>query len=176
MPRPKSILWEKRVQVFLAYRQSGGKVNPVANRYGTARSTVSVIVKEFVDMGFSEEPRAKVSTELLNEMQRQHIASLLELPRSGVGRVRLGPGDDNEAGRQEAIADPLPIQEESRWHLKGTKAERVIEEATSGIRDYLRRESVAWQGLRLALEEACHLPEAGSIQSSWDFVSPEGLR
>ena len=74
-------------------------MNPVANRYGIARSTVGVIVREFADMGFSEEPRAKVSADLLNEMQRQHIVSLVELPRLGVGRLKLGPGDDDEAGR-----------------------------------------------------------------------------
>jgi hypothetical protein len=48
MPWPKTIKWEKRLSVFLAYRRNGGKVNPVANRYGIARSTVNVIVKEFV--------------------------------------------------------------------------------------------------------------------------------
>ena len=159
MPRPKSITWEKRVQVFLAYRQSGGKVNPVANRYGIARSTVSVIVHEFLDMGFSEEPRAKVSVDLLQEMQQQHILSLVELPRLGVSRLELGPADDNEAGRQKAIADPLPVQDDSRWHLRGTKADQVIEQATNGSRDYLRRESEAWQSLGLALERACRLPE-----------------
>ncbi len=165
MPRPKSIPWERRVQVFLAYRQSGGKVNPVANRYGIARSTVSIIVREFQKLGFADEPRARVSAELLNEMQQQHIASLLELPRMGVSRLNLGPGNDNEAGRQEAIADPLPVQEESRWHLRGTKAERVIEEATNANLDYLKRESEAWQSLRLVLEEACHLKEGdGSIR------------
>ncbi len=134
-------------------------MNPVANRYGIARSTVSVIVGEFVDMGFSEEPRVKVSTDLLKDMQQQHIVSLLELPRLGVGRLKLGPANDNEARRQEAIADPLPIQDETRWHLRGTDAEQVIGEATNANRDYLRRESEAWQGLRLALDGACHLPE-----------------
>ncbi len=112
-------------------------------------------------MGFSEEPRAKVSTDLLNEMQHQHIVSLVELPRLGVGRLNLGPGNNDEVRRQEAIADPLPIQEGSRWHLRGTKAEQVIEEARNGNRDYLRRESEAWQGLGLALEGACQLPERG---------------
>ncbi len=59
----------------------------------------------------------------------------------------------------------MPIQDESSWHLKGTRADRVIEEATNGNRDYLRRESEAWQSLRLALEEACHLPEGdGAIR------------
>ncbi len=159
MPRPKSIPWEKRVQVFLAYRKTGRKVNPVANRYRIARSTVSVIVKEFVDMGFSEAPRVKVSEDLLQEMQQQHLVSLVELPRFGVGRLKLGPATDNLKKRQEAISDPLPIHDESRWHLKGTKAERVIEEARNANRDYLRRESDAWQGLRLTLEEGCQLPE-----------------
>ena len=66
--------------VFLAYRQSRGKVNPVANRYGIARATVRFIVKEFEELGFSSQPRAKVSPGLLNEMQVQHLATLIELP------------------------------------------------------------------------------------------------
>jgi len=159
MPRPKTITWDKRVAVFLDYRRSGKKVNPVANRYGIARSTVRVIVREFQAMGFSEVPRAKVSKAMLKEMQEQHIASLMQLARKGVGRLNLGPGTGNEASRQEAIADPLTIRDESRWHLKGTKAEQIIEEATDADRDYLRRESEAWQDLRLALEGACQLPE-----------------
>lgn len=76
MPRPKSITWEKRVAVFLDYRRSGGKVNPVANRYNIARSTVRVIVNEFTDMGFSQRPRAKVSEDLLRDMQNQHLDGL----------------------------------------------------------------------------------------------------
>lgn len=159
MPRPKSITWEKRVQVYLAYRQIGGKVNPVAKRYGIARSTVNVIVGEFVKMGFSEKPRAKVSADLLSEMQKQHVANLLGLPLMGVGQLNLGPGTGNDAERQKAMADPLPIQDETLSHLRGTKAEQVIEEAKNANRDYLRRESEAWQGLRLALEAACRLPE-----------------
>ena len=110
-------------------------------------------------MGFSEAPRVKVSEDLLQEMQQQHLVSLVELPRFGVGRLKLGPATDNLKKRQEAISDPLPIHDESRWHLKGTKAERVIEEARNANRDYLRRESDAWQGLRLTLEEGCQLPE-----------------
>ena len=159
MPRPKSIPWEKRVQVFLAYRQTRGKVNPVANRYGVARSTVSVIVKEFVDMGFSEAPRVKVSEDLFQEMQQQHLISLVDLPRFGVGRLKLGPTTDSLKNRQDPLADPLPVHDESRWHLKGTKVEQVIEEARTAYRDYLRFESEKWQGLRLNLEEACQLPE-----------------
>ena len=135
MPRPKTITWDKRVAVFLDYRRSGKKVNPVANRYGIARSTVTVIVKEFLAMGFSEVPRAKVSKDLLEEMQEQHIAGLVGLDRKGVGRMYLGPGTGNEVGRQEAMADPLPIRDEARWHLKGTKAGHVIEEATNAIRE-----------------------------------------
>ena len=159
MARPKTITWDKRVAVFLDYRRSGKKVHPVAQRNKIARSTVRVIVKEFEGVGFSAQPRAQVSADLLGEMQEQHIAGLVGLARKGVGRLNLGPGTGNEAGRQDAIADPLPIQDESLWHLRGTKAEQVIEEATNAARDYLRRESAAWQALRLAIEGECHLQE-----------------
>jgi transposase len=157
MPRPKTIEWEKRVSVFLAYRRNGGKVNPVANHYGIARSTVNVIVKEFEDMGFAGRPRAKVSPALLTQMQEQHLRQVMG--HKGVGHLSLGPGTDDETGRQVAAADPLPVQEELAWHLKGTKAEQVISEVTNAARDYLLRESEAWRELRLDLEEICGLPE-----------------
>lgn len=159
MARPRSITWDKRVAIFLTYRLVGRKIHPVAIRYGVSRSTVRVIVKEFLDMGFSEMPRAKVSENLLEQMQEQHLAGLVELPRRGVGRLNLGPGTSSEAGRQDAMAHPLTTRDESRWHLKGTRAEQVIEEATNANRDYLQRESEEWQVLRVALECVCHLPE-----------------
>lgn len=80
-------------------------------------------------------------------------------PDIEVGFLNLGPGTSNEAERQAAADEPLPIPEESRWHLRGTKAEHVIQQATDGARDYLRRESEAWQALPVALEEACGLQE-----------------
>ena len=78
MPRPKTIPWKKRVYIFLASRQFGRKVNPVANRYAVARSTVRVIVEAFVDMNFSDQPRAKVSEAMLRKMQEQHQARFVE--------------------------------------------------------------------------------------------------
>lgn len=159
MPRPKSIAWEKRLAVFLDYRRGRQKVNPVANRHVIARSTVRAIVKEFVDMGFSARPRAKASEALLREMQEQHLVSLGEFIGGEVGSLNLGPGTDNEVGRQEAFDEPLPVSEEALWHLRGTRAEQVMREARGAVRDYLGRESEAWQDLRLALEEACKLPE-----------------
>jgi hypothetical protein len=159
VPRPKSIPWEKRLTVFLDYRRSRQKVNPVANRHVIARSTVRAIVKEFDDMGFSARPRAKVSEALLKEMQEQHLSGLGDFTGMGVGQLNLGPGTDNEEGRQAALDAPLPVSEESLWHLRGTRAEQVIREARGAVRDFLGRESEAWQALRLALEEACKMPE-----------------
>jgi hypothetical protein len=160
VPRPKSIAWEKRLAVFLDYRRSRQKVNPVANRHVIARSTARAIVKEFVDMGFSERPRAKVSEALLKEMQEQHLGSLGKFTCGEVGSLNLGPGTENEVGRQEAYDEPLPASEEALWHLRGTRAEKVIREAREAARDYLGRESEVWQDLRSALEEACKLPES----------------
>jgi len=76
-----------------------------------------------------------------------------------VGHLDLGPGNDDETGRQAALAEPLPVPEQTLWHIKGTKAERVIQEARNAASDYLRRESEGWESLRQALEDACDLEE-----------------
>ena len=180
MPRPKSITREKRVSVFLEYRRTGGKVNPVANRFGIARSTVRVIVNEFIEMGFSQSPRAKVSLDLLKQLQEQHVEELAkglsvgsDVPGVGVGYLNLGPGTDAEEGRQKAFEQPMPVPEEALWHLRGTKAERVIEEAISAVRDLLTRESEASASLRMAIEEACQQPERdGALDDAGPYLLP----
>ena len=159
MPRPKAILWKKRVEVFLEYRVGGGKVNPVANRHHIARSTVRVIVKEFEDFGFSSQPRAKVSVNLLMGMQEEHVANILKLSGLGVGMLNIGTDTDDEEQRQTALDEPLPVEDESRWHIRDTKIESVIQEATEATRDFLQKESDSWRALSLALEEVCDLPE-----------------
>ena len=159
MPRPKAILWANRVKVFLDYRLGGGKVNPVANSQQIARSTVRSIVKEFVDLGFSSQPRARVSAGLLMEMQERHLASIEDSLETGRGRLNIGTATDNESERQVAFSEPLPIEDEVRWHLRDTKAESVVREATDATRAYLQQESDAWQALRRTLEEACQLSE-----------------
>lgn len=76
MPRPKSIPWQKRVAIFLAYRRLG-KVQPTAKRHDIARSTVVAIVKDFEGMGFSSRPRGELSEALLQEAQRLHVEEVL---------------------------------------------------------------------------------------------------
>ncbi len=153
--RPKSIPREKRVRVFLDYRRLG-KAKPTASLHAVARSTVTAIVQEFLEEGFSTKPRAKLSPALLQDLQAQHLEGMWPI---SVGTLDLGPGTDDEAGRQAAEADPLRVREEVAWHLKGTKAEQVIQEARTADRDFLARDRESWTELRLALEEACKLPE-----------------
>ena len=159
MARPKTIPWQKRVLVFLAHRQNGGKVYPIARKYRVARSTVNVIVNEFEEFGFSDGPRAKLSTDLLLQMQEQHLIRMVSHPT--VGSWSLGPGTENEADRQAAFSNPLHIDEDFAWHTKGTQSEQVILEGIQAVRDYLSRESDAWRQLRSGLEERCGLPERG---------------
>ena len=173
MARPKTIPWVIRVSVFLAYRRNGGKVYPVANDHGIARSTVNIIVKEFQDMGFSDMPRANVSPQYLMEMQEQHLQNVLHpsggplgpdrLTAMAVGNLDLTPATNEEEALKLAEADPLFVQEELEWHLKGTAAERVIQEARNAARDFRRRDHAAWHDLRPALEAACKLPERSSL-------------
>lgn len=177
MPRPKTIPWDTRVKIFLAYRRAGGKVNPVAKNHSVARSTVTAIVGEFKEMGFSNQPRAKVPIVLLKELQEGHLKSLLDLPSRGVGLLNLGPGTDNEAGIREAAANPLPFSQDSIWHLRGTEAEQTIKEAKSAVSNYLERELRAWQGLQQTLEASCQLQEhSEECEDTTSFLFPDPKR
>jgi hypothetical protein len=160
VPRPRSIPQHKRVSVFLAYRLGGGKVLPVAKSFGIARSTVTSIVKEFKDLGFSEKPRAKLSMDFLVDMQDEHVRAITA--HREVGPPALGSGTGNEKGRQDAMANPLPVDPDFHWHVKGTRAEQVISDETAAIHDYLSRESDTYRDLRQTLEGLCGLKERDS--------------
>ena len=168
MPRPPSIPWEKRIAIFLDYRRRR-KVYPTAQLHGVARATVSRIVNEFIEMGFAVAPRPNLSPTILALAQEQHLREVLEeLPKSRAPRlphprdnVRAGLRPD-DALREEArtrveARDPLPLEETLAWHLKGSAAERTINEMKRGIQDYDLRCLELWRGIRTALEETTRL-------------------
>jgi len=170
MPRPRSIPYEKRVTIFLHHRRLK-KVYPVAKRYGVARSTVSLIVREFQEMGFAPAPRADLSPRLLVQIQEHHLQEVvqeLQKPRDlalvepgGNVRALLEPEEalgEGAASDLEAKRDPLPLTESLIWHLKGMEAERMVEDVKRGIRAYDRRCLQLWLDIRSGLEEACKLP------------------
>ena len=195
MPRPKSILWEKRADIFLRYRLESRKVYPVAKLYGVARSTVAAIVDEFRAEGFSDTPRARVSKELLAEMQEQHIRQVMryfgapaapgeEAPASS-GFLLLGmrpldarPRDSEEEARQAMEQDPLPLDEDLAWHLKGTAAGRSVEEVRNAARDFHAERYALLHDLRRQLEAECGLPvrEADEGQQAEPHILPELVR
>ena len=135
MSRPKSIPWYERVRIFVDFRKTG-KILPTAKLHHVARSTVSAIVSEFETDGFSRSPRSNVPTDMLREMQDRHLKQILgpirgsndpDIAEFKIGTLNLGPGTDDDKGRQAAEKEPLLISEEILWHLKGTKAEEVIQ-------------------------------------------------
>jgi hypothetical protein len=156
MPRPKAIPWDKRVSVFLAYRREGRKVYPVANRYGIARSTVSVIVKEFEDMGFEDGPRARLSVDLLLELQESHLH---KVSANRHIELNLAPETLGGLAGQAMASNPVKVQEELAWHLKGTQIEQDLRDAEAAVRDFWSRESDADDQLSQAIEQVCGLPE-----------------
>lgn len=62
----------------------------------------------------------------------------------------------------------LSVPEELQWHLKGTAAERVIQEARKAAREFHQRGYAAWRDLRQALEAACGLPEGNDYPHGQD--------
>ena len=180
MPRPKSIPWQKRVSIFVDYRRSG-KVLPTSKLHGVARSTVSRIIKEFVDEGFSTKPRPNLPPEMLCEIQEKHLDGLLALMRGSesddplayeIGPLNLGPTADDEEERQRVEKAPVFISEEAAWHLKDTEAEQVLIIAQIAVRDNVQRWREAWRDLRSELESACELPELPQLPEVRD-MEPE---
>ncbi len=159
MPKDKVIPWETREAVFLAYRLRGRKVKPTAEQFKVARSTVTAIIGEFKEMGFADRPRAKVSVEMLKEMQEQHLS---DLASPSIGELNLGTGTGEMASEQRVLEDPLPVPDPVIWHLKATRAEKAIQELRVAAQDYLEREANAWRDLRLDLENSCGLTEKDS--------------
>ena len=177
------------------YRLEGRKVYPVAKRYGIARSTVAAIVEEFRADGFSDAPRAKVSKELLAEMQEQHIRQVIryfgvpaepgeEAPASsgflllGIRPLDAQPRDSEEEAQKAMEQDPLPLEEELAWHLKGTAAERFVEEVRNAARDFHAERYALLRDLRLELETECGLPvrEADQGHQAEPHILPELVR
>jgi hypothetical protein len=184
MARPRTITWEKRVGIFLAYRRTGAKVNQVAKNHGVAKSTVTAIVNEFKEMGFADQPRARVSPESLQQMQERHIQRVLypsgepQGPDAGPGhlvaaalnQLNVTLATNEEEALKLADDDPLFVPEELAWHLKDTAAERVIQEARNAARDFHLRDYAAWRDLRLELEAACTLLEGADYPGGQDRV------
>ena len=169
MPRTRTIPWEVRLSIFLDFRQLK-KVYPTAKRHGIARSTVSAIVEEFREMGFSLAPRPELSAKVLTLAQEHHISAVMESlqqaqlanltdPREGL-RGGLTPEDalGEQAGPLAAQMDPLPLDEAVTWHLKGTEAGQMVQEARKAIRVYSQRCLELWREIRTDVEGVCRLP------------------
>ena len=167
MPRPKSIPWYERVRIFVDFRKTG-KIQPTAKLHHVARSTVSAIVSEFEMDGFSRSPRSNVPTDMLRDMQDRHLKQILgsirgsndpEMAEFKIGTLKLGPEIYDDEGRQAAEKELVYISEEILWHLKGTKAEEVIQAVVGAVRDYLQRDRETWAELRRTLQDACGMLE-----------------
>lgn len=167
MPRTTSITSEDRTQAFLAWRRGGRKVYPIAKQFQIARSTLSGIVQEFLDQGFSDRPRANVSQETLLALQTAHLEAIHqqlapEEETSPFDLMEIRKLDltsaTNEANAQDLLnVDPLPVSAEFLWHLRETSAARIIQEARGAAQDFHCRDLESWQALRQDLEAACRL-------------------
>lgn len=166
MPFPRQYAPEKRITIFLDFRLRQ-KVYPVAKKHNVARSTVSGIIDEFVNSGFSATPRLDVSAQLLSRMQEMHILEMV----SSLGQLEsltmkspmdymLGGLRLEEALHGESLPsgqEPLENRESLIWHLKGTEEASLIKEVSEAAEDYDRRCLALWQDIRRPLEEATGL-------------------
>ena len=139
-----SIPWERRVRIFLDYRHLG-KVYPVAKSHNIARSTVAAIIEQFVESGFSPQPRLSLSPGTLSQMQDHHFRGVLQHLQRGLTihlikpfenlRSGLDPKDALGEGADLKVAErePLSLDEELVWHITGTIAESTIPEVPKAV-------------------------------------------
>lgn len=145
MGRKPTYEWQTRVEIFLAYRRLGGKVLPVSEKFNVARSTVTLIVHEFAQLGFSMKPRVELSNEFLEEAQKRHLAQVKDFHLSEPLSSRLGelpmrpltPGDVTLSR----------LSDEFMWHIKGTDTERILLQAKGAIGKYVEQWDVFWKDL-----------------------------
>ncbi len=111
MSRKRNIPWETRISIFLDYRQLK-KVYPTAKRQGIARSTVSAIVNEFKDMGFSETPRPDLSPPILTLAQEHHLRAVVELLQQAQDVKLFDPSDWLRGGLapEDALGDQARLK------------------------------------------------------------------
>lgn len=182
MARPRSIEWKKRVAVFVSYRRVGQKAYPVAQHFGIARSTTGLIIKEFLEAGFSDRPRAELSVQFLGRAQELHLEELTEVlrrPRSinlpqprdwsrtGLeGEVALSDSPELEVPSEVASAGDEALD----WHLRETPAEDVVRQKDQASLDYRRRCLLLWRDIAAEIGEACRLP----VQAFPGKQPPEG--
>lgn len=164
MPRKRKIDWITRVQVFLCYRHLRNKIYPTAKRFGFARSTVSMIIQEFKDAGFSMTPRSNLSPKLLVQAQDLHIKEVLAERRKGSWVTVPKPESmlravlelDDQSG-EDIQKKAVLLDESLMWHLRGTTAEETVIGCQNAIDDYDRKCRGLWDYVASGLEEECGL-------------------
>ena len=160
--RKARIPWVTRVAVFRSYRANDGNVYRVAKLFKIARLTVSNIVRDFADMGFSSERRVNLSEPLLLKAQEAHLnqitselhnftINLSTSPERALFELRAA---DSNAVRNAGnrLADSM-----IGWHLKGTESGDTISEITAAITDYNNRCLELWDALADELSRRCDL-------------------
>lgn len=176
MARIQTITWPQRVRVFFVYRATGTKYQ-TAKRCSIARSTVGLIVQNFLDHGFSERPRADLPPELLREAQEQHIEEVVRALRQAT-RPDLPHPTDHIRARVEPVAalgddasgnaKPQPLTSGTdawlspdtwvAWHLKGCNVEAVMQKAEAAEADYNAKNLDLWRAVVSFLGEETGLP------------------
>ena len=169
MPRKRTIPWETQLLIFLDYRRLK-KVYPTAKLHGIARSTVSGIVDEFKESGFSSTPRPDLSPAILSLAQEHHLNEVMDMLRHAPSlelqnpteQLRGGLQPDEELGEpaelKTELIDPLPMPEELNWHLHGSETGELIQDVKRAVGDFSRQCLRLWQDIRSDLEVSCGLP------------------
>ena len=173
MARPRSIPWEKRIRVFLAYRERQ-RVYPVAKDFDVSRSAVRTIKDEFEAAGFSTAPRAALSPELLLQLQQRHLDDVVTRLGRAQDAFGVDSPDDPVVGRTPAI-ERTQLADDLVWHIRGTEVEQQLTEIAQAVSDYYSQCRDLWDLIRLDLEHGSLVPVLEQNSTSEPCLYPEAV-
>ena len=155
MPRRIKLTWNERRTVFRTFRDLG-KVYPTAKKLDIARSTVSVVVREFEEAGFTRKPRPYLSPGTLSQLQQSHLEAVAKNKKA---ELQLAPPIDYSASMNApsriAHVGGLTMPTNFFWHVKGTPTEALLNEARQALADYDSQCNKLWLSVRRKLEYRC---------------------
>ena len=161
MPRTREITWQTRIRAFRLYRLNKGKVYPVAKELRMARSTITHVINDFLDSGFSKAPRANLSVHLLARAQELHMEEvirslrkplLITVPPERKTRSERGHFGDVSIYTDPSGLEGISVDRNYTWHLRGTEAEGSNEDLENAFREYDDLCMGLWRNLATDLE------------------------
>ena len=157
MPKKIRLDWNKRVKIFRTFRSIRGNNSGTAKRHKVTRSTVGVIVKEFMQAGFADAPRLSLPKTIMAGLQEGHVQELLASAKDNKAASVGNPSEYPSRRRDAEVDNGLSLPVALGWHLKAQPVEEILSETGKALTEYESDCADLWNSVLRALEARCQL-------------------